>query len=140
MLHNVVEKQDDAIYRGVPDIALSALTMTSAFQITMEAQAGTKHFFRIVPVLVPPNTEVKLDHTHTLKITLNGKKGKADKQNSKRLAESCRERVPYVRDVNDSDGPTGPNAHDDLCNTQQGQLLEALIQAQERGGGGAPAQ
>jgi hypothetical protein len=92
LLHNVVEKQDKAIYRGIPDITLSALNLTSAFQLTMEAQAGT-HFFKIVPVLAPPNTEFKIDHTHTLKIVLNGKKGKGDKQNPKRLADSCRERI-----------------------------------------------
>ncbi|HWE16974.1 MAG TPA: hypothetical protein VG758_07315 [Hyphomicrobiaceae bacterium] len=92
LLHNVVEKQDEAIYRGVPDITLSALNLSSVFQLTMEAQAGT-HFFKIIPVLAPPNTEIKLDHTHTLKITLNGKKGKGDKQNPKRLADSCKERI-----------------------------------------------
>jgi hypothetical protein len=61
LLHNIVGDQDKAIHKGIPDVTLSALNLTSNFQIAMEAQAGTSHFFRIVPVLVPPNTEVKLD-------------------------------------------------------------------------------
>ena len=76
MLDNVVEKQDAAVHRGVPDATLSSLTLKSEFEIVMEAQAGTQHFFRILPVLIPPNTEFKIDHTHTLKISLNGKKTK----------------------------------------------------------------
>ena len=123
MLDNVVERQEQALHRGVPNMTLSSVNLSSAFQITMEAQAGTQHFFRIVPVLVPPNTDLKIDHTHTLKVSLNGKKNK-DAQSTKRLVESCRERVS--RPVN------GRPDEPDVCASEYGQLLEGVIQALER--------
>jgi hypothetical protein len=102
----------------------------------MEAQAGTS-FFKIIPVIAPPNTEIKLDHSHTLKITLNGKKGKGDKLNPKRLADSCRERVGDQAYNAASDGAKTTAvraAH--FCDTAPGQLLESIIQAQEKSGSG----
>lgn len=136
LLHNIVEDQDKAIYKGIPAISLSAINLTSAFQLTMEAQAGTS-FFKIIPVIAPPNTEIKLDHSHTLKITLNGKKGKGDKLNPKRLADSCRERVGDQAYNAASDGAKTTAvraAH--FCDTAPGQLLESIIQAQEKSGSG----
>lgn len=127
MLHNVVEYQERDVYRGIPDITLNSLILSSAFQLVLDASAGTKYFLRIVPVLVPPTLDLKADHTHTLKITVNGKKNKGDKQLPKRLYDSCRERVAP------QDG--GTSQVPEICATEIGQLLESIVQAVEKNAG-----
>ncbi len=130
ILNRVIEEQEARVYAGIPDVTLSSLNLTSSFQITLEASAGTTHFFRIVPLLAPPTTDIKFDHTHMLKITLNGKKNKGDKGLSKKLYDSCRERVVANsgRSVGGADEPV------DFCASEAGQLLEAIVQAVEKGG------
>jgi hypothetical protein len=132
ILYRVIEEQEARIYTGIPDVTLSSLNLSSSFQIVLEATAGTSHFFRIVPLLAPPTTDIKADHTHTLKITLNGKKNKGDKSLSKKLYESCRERVTA------NALPSGGEPAD-FCGTEPGQLLEAIVQALEKGGSSTPA-
>jgi hypothetical protein len=106
--------------------------------VVLEASAGTTHLFRIVPVLVPPNTDLKADHTHQLKVTLNGKKQKGDKQLSGKLADSCRERVSD-KDGKPSVAGLGRDANQptDFCGTEAGRLLESIVQALEKGSSSA---
>jgi len=118
MLHNVVRKQNDAIYRGRPDVTLDTLNLTTKFQLTLEFQAGTKGIFRIVPLLSPPNMEAKFDHAHTLKITLNGLKRKGDPNLQQRLIQNCYDRMQNSIDRHE-------------CSTTQSQLLESIIEAVE---------
>jgi hypothetical protein len=128
LLNNVIERQESQIYRGVPDLTLNTLALTSSFELTLEASAGTQHFFRIVPVLVPPIADIKPDHTHQLKITLTGRKQKGDNQLSKKLAQSCKDRVKPS-----ATAPTGSSADKartkEFCETEPGLLLESIIQA-----------
>ena len=71
MMHNVVKRQNETIYRGVPAITLNSLVLTTKFQIILELQAGTQHILRIVPLIAPPNFEAKFDHAHQLKLYLS---------------------------------------------------------------------
>jgi hypothetical protein len=150
LLTNVVEVQEKTVYRGVPDLTLSQLVLTSSFNIVLEASAGTRHFFRIVPLLAPPTTDIRADHTHSLKVTLSGKKNKGDKQLAKKLVDSCRERVKHKAqsEPSSADAPKGqkraaqpepPTQNPDFCNTEPGQLLEAMVQALEKGGASGSA-
>ena len=137
MLDNVVERQEERVYRGIPDVTLDQLVLTSSFNFVLDTSAGTYHIFRFLPVLVPPTVGVKKEHTHSLKITLKGKKtknkGGGDESGSKRLIASCQQRVS----VGKSEDQTG---NLDFCTTEQGQLLEGILQALDKsnsGGGGA---
>jgi hypothetical protein len=121
LLTNLVARQDDALYHGTPAITLDTLTLTSQFEVIAEAQAGTLHFFRIVPLLVPPNTEFKLDHTHFLKVELHGAKAKGDPSYSDKLISSCKARIQ--RD-------THAGRVDD-CATVPAMLLETIAEKLE---------
>jgi hypothetical protein len=150
LLNKVVEEQENAVYHGIPDLTMSQLVLTSSFELTLEVSAGTSHFFRIVPLLAPPNTDLKADHTHLLKITLNGKKQKGDPQLSKNLAQSCHQRLDdksekagngaasaTTRASRAGGGSTKAGA---ICDTDAGKLLESMIEALQNGsgsGGGA---
>ena len=91
LLHTVVEEQNETLYRGSPPVTMDSLVLTSKFQITLEATAGTHGIFRILPLLAAPNMELKADHVHTLKITLAGGKKKGDPNVKYQL--SCEERL-----------------------------------------------
>ena len=72
LLIKLVEEQASNIYHGAPDFSLNTLTLTTSFQLTVDASMGTNHLFRIVPVVIPPTARFNPDHIHTLKITLKG--------------------------------------------------------------------
>jgi hypothetical protein len=137
MLDNVVERQEERVYRGIPDVTLDQLVLTSSFNFVLDASAGTYHIFRFLPVLVPPTVGLKKEHTHTLKITLKGKKtknkGSGDESGSKRLIASCQQRVS-VGKAEDQRGNL------DFCTTEQGQLLEGILQALDKSNSGGAAQ
>ena len=125
LLNNVVDEQDKAMHRGIPDVSLDKLNLTSSFQLVMETSAATVHIFRFFPVLVPPTGSLKADHTHQLKITLNGRKQKADKGNSKKLIESCRQRLAANSAAEESETES-------FCESAQGQMLESIVQGLDK--------
>ena len=124
MLDHVVEEEDKRVYGGLPDVTLNQLTLTSAFNLVFEAQAGTYGIFRFVPLLVPPNSDIKKDKSHSLRIALKGKKNKAkpggDNTASKLLTESCRQRLGESSST--------------FCESEQGQFAEIMIQTLEKNG------
>src|SRR5262249_25561843 len=95
LLTNLVEVQADEnhIYGGIPELSLDTLNLSTSFQIVVDPTAGMAHIFYFFPLLVPPTAELKLDHTHTLKVTLRGPKQKANAGNSQNLADSCKKRL-----------------------------------------------
>lgn len=122
MLINVVRRQNEALYRGAPAMTLSTLNLTSKFQLIIDVQAGTRGIFRIVPLIVPPNTEVKSDHSHTLKLAFNGPKKKGDPHYNAKVIQNCLDRLQASSDSQ-------------VCRTGGGQLLESLIETVESNGG-----
>jgi hypothetical protein len=81
--------------------------------------------FRIIPQLVPSSVDLKADHTHTLKITLRGKKTKGVNGAVANLQKSCAARVEQG-----STGDTTP-----FCSTEQGKMLESILEALEKNAG-----
>jgi hypothetical protein len=117
MLNNFMKDQE-RMYRGLPEITLENLILTSQFVITIDMSAGMANpVFRLFPVLAPPTAQFKTDHTHVLKVTFRGNKQKKNPAKQKNLVESCRDRF---------NSQLEPDR--DLCNTQFGVLLEQLIQ------------
>jgi hypothetical protein len=126
ILNNIVEEQnrEDRIYSGIPEVSLDSLVLTSAFQVVLDTSAGMSHLFHFIPIVIPPVAQLKVDHTHTLKITLRGPKNKKDPGAAKKLADSCRQRIA------DNSRSTGSDAEATaVCDTAQGKLIESLIQA-----------
>lgn len=132
LLHEVVHQQNKAVHQGAPAVTLDTLTLTTAFQVTLELQAGTRHIFRIVPLLAAPNTDFKGDHTHTLKIVLQGGKRKGDPGYTERLVDSCKQRVQ--RSAIGGDAELAKQLA--LCETTPAILLEAMLQNLEAGRSG----
>ena len=134
VLENAVERQD-VVYRGIPDVTLSQLILTSAFELVLDASAGTQGFLRFFPVLVPPTVNLHKDHTHTLKITFNGKKQKGDTAVAAKLSASCKQRV---KEQTASVAFIESSANGAFCDTQQGQLLEGILEAVEKSSTSTP--
>jgi hypothetical protein len=131
LLLNLVNQQNDAVHlTGGPDVTLDALNLTTSFQIIVDTSAATRHIFRIFPLAIPPVMGVKPDHTHQLKITLQGPKKKGDPQNAQRLAKSCAERI--ARNIVNQ-GSTSDSVYDTtFCSSAEGILLESIVDALEQ--------
>lgn len=115
LLIKLVEEQGNNIYEGAPEYSLNTLTLTTSFQLAVDASMGTLHLLRIVPVLVPPTAKFNPDHTHTLKITLKGGYKKNLPTSWADVELSCRQRL-------------GRSARDTFCRTPQAQQRELLIE------------
>ena len=89
LINKLLDDVERDIYTGSPELALDQLTLTSQFQLTLEASAGTYHILRIVPVVVPPTVKLSPDRTHQLKITLKGAQQTVSKDNSIDLKDLC---------------------------------------------------
>jgi hypothetical protein len=94
--------------------------------------------------LSAPNGQFKADHTHKLKIQLNGVKRKGDPEYSKKLVRSCQNRVQrQLRDASVLAKPIAggnpPIPADQRCDSLTGIMLEAVIETLETGGGSAGA-
>lgn len=138
MLLNVVSRQNDEMaYKGGPEVSLDTLNLTTSFEIVLDLSAGTKHIFRLFPMVLPPQMGIKPDHLHTLKITLHGAKKKGDSQNGKRLIAACVQRLQPSLSENNQNVNLNAAAY---CATPTGQLLESLIETtdQNKGSSGAP--
>ncbi len=108
---------------------LDSIVLQSQFQIIFDATAGTQNLLRIVPVLSPPVLQLTPDHTHGLKITLQGRKGRGTANNTKSLIERCVERLKGARPPAD---PTGrPKSIEQECESPQNILLESIIESVE---------
>jgi hypothetical protein len=119
LLDNLYDRED-RIYRGIPDVSLSQLLLTSEFNLSLEVSAGM-NYFRFIPILAAPGADLKAEHTHLLKVTLNGKKTKnapGNNTGSKNLIASCEQRV---------NGGTATS--DNYCASAEGQLLENILLA-----------
>jgi hypothetical protein len=136
MMLNVVAQQNAQVsYLGGPEVALDTINLTSSFQIVLDMSAGTKHIFRLFPMVLPPQMGVKPDHTHTLKITLHGAKKKGSAQSGKHLVAACRQRLQPPKETAGKGGTLGANVPGNgaqFCNTPVGQLLEAVIESTEQ--------
>ena len=124
----IVDEQDQRIHKGVPNISLENFVLTSEFQISLDASAGTKNILRILPVLAAPTLGLVSDHTHSLKITFNGAKSRALITNTFSLKQKCIERVTGAG-VNLTQDP------EVFCSSPQAIQLESLIDAVESKGG-----
>ncbi len=128
------------------DASLDSIVLTSQFQITLDASAGTQHLLRIVPVVQPPILGLSPDHTHTLKLTFSGRKGRAFDNNAKTLIQKCLDRFKGLDLVAPGTIPID-SGHDaskkgdqvtqtrrrrtieEVCNDPRTVLLESLIEA-----------
>jgi hypothetical protein len=119
LLKKFVAEREDALFEGAPDVSLDQMVLTTSFQLILDASAGTYHIFRFFPVLVPPTLNLNPDHTHQLKITFKGVKGRANPRNREALRQKCLTRLQ---------GVVGATQE---CNTPNSLLLESLIEAVE---------
>jgi hypothetical protein len=119
----VTEPSASAGAKALP-VSLDSLVLTSQFQITMDANAGTRHLLRIVPVVQPPVLDFSPDHTHSLKITFSGKKGRAFDSNAQTLIDKCLDRFRgLIRNAADK------TKYKTFCESPGAILAESLIEA-----------
>jgi hypothetical protein len=122
-IDRIVTDQNANIYKGTPEINLDNFVLTSSFQISFDAAAGTKHIFRIVPVLSPPTLQLNPDHTHQLRITFSGTKGRATKARALAFLRKCISRLQQSN--------LTPEKAEAFCNEPSAILMETLIDAVE---------
>ena len=141
MLLNVVARQnEDVSYRGGPEVALDTLNLTSSFEIVLDMSAGTKHIFRLLPMVLPPQMGLRPDHIHTLKITLKGAKRKGDPNSGGHLLQSCLALVGKAK-AHPGGSPSqaaagfATNDAEHFCNSPGGQLLTSIADSLASGGG-----
>ncbi len=119
LIEKFVAEKEDLMFRGSPDVFLDELVLTTSFQITLDASAGTYHIFRFFPVLVPPTLKLNPDHTNQLKITFRGVKGRGSPRNREAIRQRCLTRLQGV-----------PGASSE-CNKPSTLMLESVIEAVE---------
>jgi hypothetical protein len=119
LLEKFVVEREQGLFEGAPDVSLDEMVLTTSFQITLDASAGTYHIFRFFPVLIPPTLNLNPDHTNQLKITFKGVKGRANPRNREALRQKCLTRLQAVVGATQE------------CNTPNSLLLESLIEAVE---------
>ena len=130
LIKAIVERQEDAVYNGAPHLAMDTLTITTAFQIIVDASAGTQHIFRFFPLVVPPTVGYKPDHTHTLKLILHGRKAAGLPKAAPALQTKCIERLGTAVSVRQAI---------DYCSRPESLVLESVAQSVEKSAGNAGA-
>lgn len=121
-IDKIVNEQGERIYKGSPDVSLDKLILTSQFQIAFDATAGTENLLRIVPVLQPPVLQLNPDHTHQLKITFKGNKGRSTRAKALSILRKCLSRL---------ENTLGSKGAARYCNRPDAIMLESLISAVE---------
>lgn len=119
LLIKTVEEQANDIYVGGPEISMNSLTLTTSIQLQATASMGTTQLLRIVPVVVPPTLSFNPDHTHQLKITLQGMKKKSLPSAQDDTIAACLARLHI--EAGDNDGIN-------YCRSARGKQLELLIE------------
>lgn len=123
LLNKLLDDVERDIYTGTPELALDQLTLTSQFQLTLEASAGTYHILRIVPVVVPPTVKLSPDRTHQLKITLKGGQQSIYKDINSDLENLC------YKNLGAKNGdPRVPDIAAEYCKNPQAKHLQYLIE------------
>lgn len=133
MLLKVVFDQNDQVrYQGGPEVSLDQLTLTTSFQIILDVSAGTKHIFRLFPMVTAPQMGVRAEHVHQLKIVLKGQKRKGDVNEALRVEQSCLELV-----TNRKSGmpPKGIDDPVKFCKSPTGKLLTKISDSLENNKG-----
>lgn len=118
-LTKIVDEREKEIYAGPPEVTLDNLALTTGFQITVDATAGTQHLLRIVPVFQPPVLSLSPDHTHTLKLTFAGVKSRGLSRSAASLKQKCITRLQIIADAQKQ------------CEEPSMLLLESIIDAIE---------
>jgi hypothetical protein len=138
-INKIIHDEEGKVFKkGGQEIALDKLTLTSQFQIAFDATAGTQHLLRIVPVLQPPVLGLTPDHTHSLKLTFAGKKGRDFKGNAPSLVQRCRDRfMGQIEALSPEERPARRSEVERVCTNPQTVLIESLIEAVENSKGGA---
>ena len=138
MLKVVAEQNEQVKYEGGPEISLDTITLTSSFDILLDLSAGTKHIFRLFPMVAPPQMGVRSDHLHQLKLTMHGSKQKGDPNGPANLERSCIERVRKKAKQAVVAGTPGAEANaESFCGLPVGKMLESIIEATQQSKGGA---
>ena len=123
LLNKLLDDVERDIYTGTPELALDQLTLTSQFQLTLEASAGTYHILRIVPIVVPPTVRLAPDRTHQLKITLKGSQQSVYKDINNDLENLC------YKNLGAKNGdPRLPDIAAEYCKNPQAKHLQYLIE------------
>jgi hypothetical protein len=121
-IDRIVNEQETRIYKGPPEVSLDNFVLTSQFQISFDATAGTGNLLRIVPVLQPPVLQLNPDHTHQLKITFKGTKGRRTRAKALSAIRKCLSRL---------ENTVGTQQAAEFCRRPDAILLESLIEAVE---------
>ncbi len=71
-LVHALSDEEDAIWRGAPEVFLDTITLTTLFDIQADVSFGVSHILKLVPLVGVPSVDLKPDRSHQLKITLRG--------------------------------------------------------------------